>query len=118
LFTAHGALLGEYGDKTPDDVPAGEYSPIYPEFSQRNLTSLLWELQELRRAYNKKLSLDSCVNPSRELATIWNDETEMQEPKVEGKHDSVWRFREVPAEDKFAKAIQLIGANLSLAGNP
>jgi hypothetical protein len=67
LFTAHGPLLGAFGNRTPDDVLAGEYSPIYPEFSQRNITSLLWELQDLERKTAKDFSLVKSIDTARRM---------------------------------------------------
>jgi hypothetical protein len=112
LFTAHGALFGEIGNKTPDDVLAGEYSLIYPEFAQRNTVSLLWELQELRRKASKNFSLEPSIDAARRLAVIWNEETEIVKEKSPGKHDSIWHFVRQPSQDEFDRNLRVIRASV------
>jgi hypothetical protein len=39
-YTAHGGLIGEIGNKNANNIVMGKYSPNYPEFAQRSVTSL------------------------------------------------------------------------------
>jgi hypothetical protein len=102
-FTAHGALFGESRNKTPKDVLIGEYSPIYPEFSNRNLISLLWERQELTKGAAKAFPLRQSIDAFHRLVAILDDGVERSEAMVEGKRDSIWRFKSQSVEDEFDK---------------
>ena len=113
-FTVHGALLGEPGNTTPKAVLIGEYSPIYPEFSNRNLISLLWERQELTKGAAE--ALQQSIDAFHRLVAILDDGVEMNEAPVAGKHVSIWRFKSQSVEDEFDKNIRLIRESLKLNG--
>ncbi len=117
-YTAHGALIGEFGNKNSANVIMGEYSPIYPDFAQRSVTSLLWELQETQRKTDKAFSLQNSIDAARRLSSSMNERVEMITQGVSGKHDPIWHFINEPAEGAFREDIRLIRASVSSRDSP
>jgi hypothetical protein len=108
LFTAHGAILGESGNKSSKDVLVGEYSAIHPEFSQRSLRSLLWELQDLKKRSDNKIAFDKSIEAARILGVLWNENTQLVEGVESGQHDSIWHFTNSEAQDRFRLNTEVI----------
>lgn len=117
-YTAHGALIGEIGNKDSDNIVMGEYSPIYPEFAQRSVTSLLWELQETQRKTIKTFSLQNSIDAARRLSASLDEDVEMIAQGVSGKHDPIWHFIKQPTEEAFGQDIRLIRASVTDQDNP
>ena len=110
FYNAHGALLGVVGNRNPDATLVGEYSPIYAEFENRNLISLLWELQDLRRRTENKFSLSKAVDAARRLSTSWNENAELTDDVIRGHHDSVWHFKQAEHMTEFDQHLQIVRA--------
>ncbi len=96
----------------------GEYSPIYPEFARRSVTSLLWELQETQRKTIETFSIQNSIDAARRLSASMNEEVEMIAQGVSGKHDPIWHFIKQPAEEAFKEDIRLIRASVTYQDNP
>ena len=105
LFTAHGALLGTTGNGT-----IGEFNPIYPEYGNRDLVSLLWELQEVLQRSGKQVNLGSSISSVRDLYILWNTSTVMVKPKQDGQSDSIWHFKDEQSLSSFKAAINKVSS--------
>jgi len=117
-YTAHGALIGESGNKDSADIIKGEYSPIYLVFAQRSVTSLLWELQETQRRTIKTFSIQNSIDAARRLSASMNEAVEMITQGVSGKHDAIWHFIKQPAEEAFREDIRLVRDSVTSQNNP
>ena len=93
LFSANGAILGDMGNRNSDNRLIGNYSPIYQEFINRNLISLLWELRDIYPDRKIKAELHKGIDAVGRLRLLWDNRIEMLKGVEPGSSDSIWHFK-------------------------
>lgn len=108
LFSANGAILGDMGNRNSDNRLIGNYSPIYQDFINRNLISLLWELRDIYPDRKIKAELHKGIDAVGRLRLLWDNRIEMLKGVEPGSSDSIWHFKTLADAQEFDKNIKVV----------
>ena len=101
LFTARAAVIGE-SESDPEVGKLDRFSPGFPEFRGRSLTSLLWELKG-SASPDRSAAIDLAFQASRKLSSFIEDQN-LGMLQERGATDSIWRFKQ-GMSDRYEKEI-------------
>ena len=89
--TVRGALFGDTGNYAARVGKVGEFSSIFPEYRDRTLASLLWELNDLSEA-NRRGAFGDAVRAANKLSTSVQERNLTMLAPV-GDEDSKWKMK-------------------------
>lgn len=114
MYSAEAALIGIEGNRDSDGDRIGSYSPLWPEFAQRSLASLIYEISEEAGGANRLTPEEGAMSASEALSAAVDDDVVLIRPVSPGASDSIWTVRR-QRRQQLADHLQLIRKVISEA---
>lgn len=105
VFSARSALTGDREDD-PEIGRIDEFTPIFTEYRNRTLASLIWELS--RCVNSDTAQLAKAIEAARALPDVCTLQV-MDQVQAEGSDDSIWQFQ-AGQQDRFASSLRVLQA--------